>query len=200
MKTLIVLHGEPPTSKQLLEEAAQCTLRIAADGGIKAFLEAGVEPELHVGDFDSSEGGPAGECLSRPAQDATDFEKAIAVALDRGATELVVLGGMGGRVDHFLTNLFVGTQVPEEIGLSFLHGSACLIRVTPALCFERHLPDQTTLSLLPILPCVGVCTEGLKWKLERQAMAPNGQLGVSNCVVGDNVLVSLAAGVLYVYY
>src|SRR5439155_10990786 len=43
-------------------------------------------------------------------KDATDLELALDVARDRGAARITVVGGAGGRLDHFLANVALLTS------------------------------------------------------------------------------------------
>lgn len=82
---------------------------IAADSGLAIAEKAGIVPDLIVGDMDSI--GDA-SMLSRYPQerieiwprdkDYSDTELALAALAQRGIDEVVLVGGAGGRIDHFL--------------------------------------------------------------------------------------------------
>lgn len=86
-------------------------LIIAADAGRLLAEKCGVTPDLIVGDFDSSSipsPDSATEILRVPAEkDETDTMLACRIAMERGATDLLILGGTGGRADHSLSNFFL---------------------------------------------------------------------------------------------
>ena len=72
----------------------------------------GVMPELWVGDFDSVPDDLPAELAAVPREafppdkDKTDGELAVAEALARGATSLVLAGAFGGtRADHAFLHL-----------------------------------------------------------------------------------------------
>ena len=100
---LTLVGGGVASLQDLLEAMTYAPTCIAADGGAKLALEAGVELAAVIGDFDS-----IGQCLSQvpverrihiSEQDSTDFEKCML----RIETPLVVgLGFLGGRLDHQL--------------------------------------------------------------------------------------------------
>src|ERR671911_857583 len=96
-----------------LENAA---LVIAADGGAAALNRLSRHPDLLVGDLDSADAGlvarleaEGAEIQRHPAdKEATDTELAVVAALAAGATEVVILGALGGRrLDHELANLLL---------------------------------------------------------------------------------------------
>ncbi len=83
---------------------------IAADSGYDRALALGIRPDLLVGDFDSAKTAPDGTIpvLRVPAEkNETDTMLAAAKAVDLGAETIQFLGGLGGRTDHELSNLFL---------------------------------------------------------------------------------------------
>ncbi|MBI4314580.1 MAG: thiamine diphosphokinase, partial [Chloroflexi bacterium] len=90
---------------------------IAADGGAAHCLALGLTPHLVIGDFDSIAPADldalqrAGAHLMRhPARkDQTDLELALETAVGEGATDVTILGGLGGRWDQTLANLLLPT-------------------------------------------------------------------------------------------
>jgi len=82
---------------------------VAADSGLLACERAGIMPDLIVGDMDSI---PNLESLSRYSadrvrvwprdKDYTDTELALGALKDQGVDEVILVGGGGGRIDHFL--------------------------------------------------------------------------------------------------
>ena len=91
---------------------------IAADSGVEHALALEWPIDLAVGDFDSVSAGRAGRGRGAGARverhpvakDHTDLELALDAALARRPDEIVVVGGHGGRVDHFLAAALVLTR------------------------------------------------------------------------------------------
>ena len=101
---------------------------------------------LIVGDYDSAEGTSAAHFRERgvpfrtyPARkNYTDTEAAVREALGAGSTEILIFGATGGRLDHFLANLY-DLLIPLKAGTAafiadrqisptfFLLSSRCLI-------------------------------------------------------------------------
>ena len=77
---------------------------IAADAGVKY---VGERADLAIGDWDSLHSFPANiKAVTLPVvKDYTDTGEAVDHALQHGATEIVMFGTSGGRVDHYLANL-----------------------------------------------------------------------------------------------
>src|SRR2546423_3421171 len=114
MRAIVVAHGEVLPSDRAVISAKDYV--VAADGGALALERWKVLPHLIVGDMDSL--GDAGvERFARQgipvakfpaAKDESDLELAVAQAIASGATEVVLLGALGGdRLDHETANLLL---------------------------------------------------------------------------------------------
>lgn len=76
---------------------------ICADGGYVHAEKLGIVPDVWLGDGDSLIGKQvcAGEKIKFPIKkDNTDTDLAIELAMERGCREIVIIGGLGGRLDH----------------------------------------------------------------------------------------------------
>ena len=103
-----------PSSPTLRTRLPEDAVVIAADSGLhQARRSLGLHVDCVVGDLDSAdpaavERGPrrGADVERHPAEkDATDLELAFDCARDRGAQRITVVGGAGGRLDHFLANV-----------------------------------------------------------------------------------------------
>ncbi|WP_395661879.1 thiamine diphosphokinase [Aestuariivirga sp.] len=172
---------------------------IAADSGMMHAAGLGVVPELWVGDFDS-----AGSELTMqyrdvprdtfPAEkDVTDGAIAVAEAIRRGASEIVLLGGLGGQTDHTAGLLGQSLQIARE-------GVACLLssgteEAWPLIPGRMtvELPPGTRFSIIPFADLVGLDLTGVKWPLSGRSVPVGSTLTLSNLALGA-VTVSLREG------
>ncbi len=199
MRAALVLNGPPPTASLLRRLADEMPV-YAADGGATACMAAGVEPDWIIGDFDSVDPKslPSHWLLLRETdQHSTDFEKVLR-RLPPGLGELHILGGLGGRTDHFLSNLICAGALAETLKICFYGDGETLCRVTPRRDFVREFPQNTILSLLALSPVHGVCATGLQWPLDHADLGPGLGLGQSNRTGGD-VHIRVQKGSLWVY-
>ena len=81
---------------------------IFCDSGLKHQEGLGVRPDLIIGDFDSWEDPHAQvETIVLPrAKDDTDTVFAAKEAVKRGFDDFLMIGVMGGRLDHTLANVY----------------------------------------------------------------------------------------------
>lgn len=199
MKAVLVLNGEPPALSRLKNLADQYPV-YAADGGAAVCRTAGVRPEWVVGDFDSQspERLPSDwKILKYPEQDRTDFQKLLG-SLPDNLSELFILGGLGKRLDHLITNLLIASEISDRMAIVFEAEGQRVYRVTRACPFRKNLAKGTTISLLPLENVQSVNTVGLKWDLHNAVMGAGLQLGQSNEVEGP-VEITVQVGVLFVW-
>ena len=99
------------------------------------------------------------------AKDATDLELALDAARARGVERIVVIGGHGGRLDHFLANALVLTAPAlEHVRVEARIGDATVVVVRDRVELLGAVGDLC--SLLPIGGVArGVTTEGLRFPL-----------------------------------
>jgi thiamine pyrophosphokinase len=177
---------------------------IAADSGLHHALALGARVDLVVGDFDSADADAvntavaAGASLAAhaTAKDATDLELALDAARDAGCGRVVVVGGYGGRPDHFVANLLLlGAARLEGIEVEARMGDA-RVHVVRRHCELTARPGDVC-TLLPLGgAAVGVRTEGLRFPLDHETLAPGSTRGVSNEFLDTRASVSLDAGIL----
>ena len=115
MKAVVLLSGSGVPEAMLEEELACADTVVSADGGAAHLARLGRMPHVLVGDMDSIDKAllqqieSSGAVIVRAvaAKDETDGQLAVDEAITRGTTELVLLGALGGRVDHLLGNLML---------------------------------------------------------------------------------------------
>lgn len=192
------LHAELVT-----ELPQQGDLVIAADGGYRHALACGAAVQVLLGDFDSlgEASLPEGLEVHRlpPEKDLTDTQLAVDLALQRGATELVLVGGLGGRLDHTLSNL----AILERLEAQHLHGL-----ITNGKNRVRFLRNNSTLiprssyrylSLIAADEVVrGVTVEGCKYPLKRARLTRTLQYAVSNELTGNCALIDVRRGGVWI--
>ena len=168
-------------------------LVVAVDGGLPRLLAQEIEPDLVLGDFDSLDkkfrplldqfGAAHPERLLRlPCEkDDTDTVYAARMCLERGCTELLLYGALGGRLDHTFANLQTLAWLKKHGADGYLIGKTTM---AAALCEETvFLPQdyEGTFSLFALDGQVtGVTLEGMKYPLNDAVMTNSFPIGVSN--------------------
>ncbi|RVC59807.1 thiamine diphosphokinase [Mesorhizobium sp.] len=186
----ILLGGDLVRTPRLDSQLAGARV-IAADGGIGHARMLGLTPELWVGDFDSVPADLPHDLAAVPRQvfpaekDKTDGELAIAAALERGATGLVLAGAFGGkRADHAFLHLALAVRLAEA-GMSVLLTSGAQegIPLLPGKAGFDYA-DGTLFSVLGFSDLSGLTVTGAKWPLDHVEVAFGSSLTISNEVKG----------------
>jgi thiamine pyrophosphokinase len=202
--TVLLFTGGDPVDPRIACRLPAEAFVIAADSGIEQAVALGRRVDLAVGDFDSVvpdalamvEAGGAMVERHPEAKDETDLELGLAAALARCASHVVVVGGHGGRVDHFLANAlllasprFSRLRIEAHVGTS---------RIT--VVRERAALDGAVGDLVSLLAvggrATGVRTEGLAYPLRGEPLDPGSTRGVSNVFSEARASVSLEDGTL----
>jgi thiamine pyrophosphokinase len=162
---------------------------IAADSGAKNAKILGDTPDIIVGDFDSAnlalikKDFPKAEITEVPAEkDFTDFELAVDIAMKKGADEILIVGGLDGRLDHTLTVITLLIALAKKrVYVSATNGKSRIryIEATSTLIPRSHF------KYLSLIPCdkkvKGVTVLGCKYPLENATLSSESQgLTISN--------------------
>ena len=173
---------------------------IAADRGFDSLVAYGVRPDLAVGDFDSLGHRPNHpNVIQLPAEkDDTDMVFALRKGLELGYRRFVLLGGVGGRLEHTLGNLQLLDWLACQGGQGFLAGEK-----TAATCIRDGMSVAFPPSMTGYLSVLcnsgraeGVDLTGLKYPLNGYTLTGSFPLGVSNQFLGQEASVSVKQGSL----
>lgn len=176
---------------------------VAADSGLHVAVDAGIDVDLVVGDFDSVEPAlAAGIPQDRyPVdKDATDLELAVAAVISHGCKRLVVIGAEGGRLSHLLGAVAVLAAAAEEgATVEWLTSSATAHLVIDEVTVRGKPGDL--ISLIPTGgDATGVTTEGLRWPLHGETLLFGSSRGVSNELAELQATVTVGSGLLAVVH
>ena len=218
MVALILADGDVPARSDLdlawpaWDEGVEFV--VAADGGARHASGLGVAIDLWVGDGDSigveelASLEAAGVPLERSPRDKdeSDTELAIRAALRLGQEGIVILGALGGRIDHTIANIVL-LAMPEladrEAVILDARSRLVLVRAPgpDGAPVERLLPGRPgdLVSLLPLCPGVeGVTTRGLAFPLVDEPLPEGRARGLSNVRAEPLAAVVVRRGLLLV--
>jgi thiamine pyrophosphokinase len=203
-RTVLVIAGGDQVTAIELGPVPTDAYVIAADSGIDRAAALGLRVDLAVGDFDSvtpaalEAVAAAGATVERhpEAKDHTDLDLALEAALALRPAQVTVVGGHGGRLDHFLANaLLLASPAYAELDIVATMGPARVTVVRREA--ELHGVPGDLVTLVPVHgPAVAVETDGLLYPLAGEDLAPGSTRGVSNELAAPVATVRLAAGVL----
>lgn len=200
-KCLIAGGGRIDNLSWLKKTAEECDYIIAADKGYKTLKKADVEIDIAIGDFDSLGYVPEDVIVKKlkAEKDDTDTMTAVRYALDKGAEEILILGGTGGRLDHTVANL-------QTLSFIAYHGALGKLidetnEIMGLIPGEYKFQNRAGYSLSTFSmtdEVTGLCENGVKYPLDNAVLTNKFPLGVSNEIVEDFAVISFKSGILFV--
>lgn len=176
---------------------------IAADGGYKYLQQAGIKPDIVIGDFDSLGKAPEGEKIIRlkPEKDVTDTYAAVSEGIKCGYSRFNIYGASGGRIEHTLANIqLIASLAEKNMQASIFDGSTVITAVTA----KTSRFDSAYNGYISIFAhsdkCTGVCLRGLKYPLENAELSNLFPLGVSNEFLGVESEIVIGNGTAIIVY
>jgi len=179
---------------------------LCADAGAAHALALGLLPEIVVGDLDSIASETLDELKKRDVhilthpcdQNKTDLDVTLAHALKTGATEILFLTSLGGRLDHMLANIMLASRVElQHIRISFFDGEtyALFVHSGQSASIDGQMKD--IISLVPFTRTVkGVTLNNVKWPLNKATLERGSTLTSSNVMTADKCTIQVEEGSL----
>lgn len=208
---LIFANGEPndgPMVRRTLEGAAGARV-VAADGGAHVASYFGFSPQVVLGDMDSIGENTLhaldtqGVEIHRhpPEKDETDLEIALKWAAAQGAEWIRIVGGIGGRFDQVLANVYLLALAElQGCDVQIIAGKQAIRLLSPGT-YTLQGAAGDTLSLLPLgCDAVGIQTEALKYPLQDETLRFGPARGISNVMLADTAQITLREGLLLVVH
>ena len=198
MKTCYIFCALPVNS---LPEIGPDDLVIAADAGYKQL--GGIKPHLVVGDFDSLGYVPREESVVElpVRKDDTDALFAVKLGLSRGFRRFVLLGSVGGRLDHTLANIQAlaylttrgarGVLIGENEKITMLQNGSLNFFGTPEGIVSVFAYGGTA---------TGVTEENLAYPLDCATVTTDFPIGVSNEFTNQPARITVEEGCLLIVW
>lgn len=205
MKVLILTNGFYGDYNFCKEEAVYDYI-ICADRGLVHAKKLGLRPNLIVGDFDSTDLEDLEYFKSQgieietfnPHKDETDTEIAVTRAIEKGALEVAIYGGLGSRFDHSLGNVHLLYKLLK----SGIKGKLVNPNNTVYLTKDNIKLTGQKDDLVSLIPfggnAYGVTTSKLAYALEDATLEVGTSLGISNYLLEETAEVWIKEGTLLV--
>lgn len=205
MKVLILTNGEYG-DYSFCNQDRHYDQVICADRGICHARRLGITPHLIVGDFDSGseedlayfENKGVSIIRFKPEKDETDTEIAVQKAIEMGAQEVDIYGGLGSRLDHSLANIHLLYQLLKKR----INGRLLNPNNIVSLAMDRFEITGKKGDLVSLIPFAGdvegVTTKGLAYPLDNAVISIGTSLGISNYLLDEVAEVVMKKGILIV--
>lgn len=202
MKSCWIFGGADFRGKLALPDNA---FIIAADSGYNTVKRMGITPNVILGDFDSLGGKPdcpdCCEIITAAAEkDDTDTMLAVKTALDRGFTDISIVGGLGGRLDHTFANIQTLAYILRNGGFGRLIGENDIVELLNKGEYSCARREGMYISLFAYGEAATLTSRGTKYDLTEHRLDNTFPLGVSNEIIGENCVISVHKGQLLVIF
>ena len=200
MKALIICAGDDNDSEVLKEYAKNSDYIICADGGYNIALNAGIVPDLVIGDFDScSNYVDKGEKIVLPCEkDETDTQYSVRYAIKKGADEIVIYGAFGGRLDHTYANIALLSECLEnKVSAVATDGKTFCKMVDSKIKLNGKKGDFISVfSFSDISRNVSI--KGLKYEIDNCNLKKSDIFGISNEFLDSEAEITVEEGKLLI--
>ena len=195
----IVLFGASPIGSSVLKliQKFKSWPVLAADGGLKAAMDAGFLPQMVIGDMDSvtdlDQLPVSVRQIRLSGQDDTDFEKCLRLI---EAPLIVGVGFLEGRLDHSLAAFDAMARLNHDrpILLAGSYDVVLRLRGDTKLLIDRG----SRISIWPLGCQHFIRSQGLDWPLDDLTMQVGRRTGISNRTNAKTVLIAAGKGDGYV--
>ena len=159
---------------------------IGIDGGMKILREAGIRPDIGVGDFDSvnvEDYSDTPIVKLQPEKDETDTEYALLMAIDKHPEEIVVMGATGSRLDQTMASIELLKYAVDAGVDAIILDPTNRIRVARGeTVYTKDKAFGYYLSVLPFSEDLTDLTmKGFKYEIEEFTL----KKGISRCISNE---------------
>ncbi|NLC67554.1 MAG: thiamine diphosphokinase [Clostridiaceae bacterium] len=207
MTGLIVCNGEIKDYSYYKSCFEKADLVICTDGAVRHMSRFGIIPHVLLGDFDSITPAEYGYFLEQGVKikkfpvekDKTDTELAVEYALEEECNEIILIGAMGTRIDHTLSNIFLLERIVERGARGWIideYNKVTLIKNSSITLEKKH---DEFVSLLPLhREAGGISTKGLYYPLDNDRLTASTSRGISNEFVENTAQITVKEGWLLI--
>lgn len=198
-KIVIVTNGS--LSSSLLPTIKMGDLIIGVDRAAYWLLTQGIIPDVAIGDFDSTNKKELAQIKKEvkriemhPAEkNFTDTELALKYALAQKPTLVVIVGGVGTRLDHMLGTLHLLGALRGDVNLTMVDEKSRTRLVDRGRTILEK-GEYPYVSIIPFTQKISVTLSGFKYPVVHKTITHGQTLGISNEFVASQAVVEVHAG------
>ena len=182
---------------------------ICADGGVRHALHLGIIPLAIIGDMDSADRETVAFFKQKgtkiykfpPEKDEVDTLLALNFALQHHATEILLFGAIGERMDHNLANCYLLWALSDlKISIKIVNEYQEIFIISPDKPGIVTGPVGTVLTLLPFTAEVkGITISGLQYPVPNGSFRHGDPLGISNVLTAPTAHISVTEGAIIAF-
>lgn len=171
---------------------------ICADSGYKKCFSLSIKPDLIIGDFDSAD-MPDADCEIISLQvrkDDTDTFHCVKEAIARGFNDILILGGIGSRLDHTYSNILsVNYCFERNINCALINKHNKISVISGRTVIDNSVYKHFSLFAL-FDKCEGLSINNSLYELDNIVLDPSEQFTQSNGFKDDTCEIVIKKGKL----
>lgn len=178
---------------------------MAADHGVDFFYKNKIRPDIIVGDFDSVSDWALQSFLNEqnieihrlnPEKDDTDLEHSLRLAIEKGATDVEILGATGSRIDHVLGNIqLLGLSTSTGVSIKLINSNNRIQVLGEDYSIKKNEQFGKYVSIIPIgREETKITLKGFKYEITDYVLEYYNTLGISNEILADTAYIELKSG------
>lgn len=196
IKRCLIITGAPEKDIDYYKKYIDDRYIISADSGYEKCQRLNISPDLILGDFDSSKMPETDiETILLPVRkDETDTAFAVKETVRRGFNDILILGGIGSRIDHTYGNILsLNYCADRNINAVILDKKNKAQVLTKDYSFVKDGYDYLSLFAL-FGECTGLTTTGTEYNLTDYTLKPDCPLAQSNIFKDSKVDIKFKSG------
>lgn len=205
-----IVAGGPDDHLPILEDGSGKAIWVGVDKGVVTLLAKGITPRIAFGDFDSVTKEEMNWIEKqvpeirkfKPEKDKTDMELALDWAIKQNPEKIRILGGTGGRLDHFFANvhLLLKPELKNAASqIEMIDNRNIIFVKEPGTYTIEKMASKKYVSFVPLTSAVkGLTLKGFRYELSNCELPIGSTLCISNELADDRGTFSFSDGILMV--
>lgn len=202
----VIIAAAPYNSKELnfiKSEINENDFILCADGGFEKAEKIGIIPDLVIGDMDSNRKDiPLTiNTIRLPIKkDDTDSMTCIKKSIELGFKEIIVLGGLGGRLDHSFANISALLYAKNKNINITLKNHNIEVKILSNEFYVLNNKIGYTVSIFPFA-CLHtrLTLDGFEYSLKNSILNADNPIGISNVIINATATISVHKGNILVF-
>lgn len=202
MKCIVAGGGNLPSEDTFRKAIIDADYFIAADKGADIFYRYGIVPNLIMGDFDSVDKNVSNAFSEiesirfLPEKDDTDSVIAVKKAIELGATDIVLIGMTGTRLDHTFANIgLLKMCIDKNVNCIIIDDNNCISAYNKSFSIiDKGYKYFSLLSYCDVVKDLSI--KNAKYELESYNLKMGDSLTVSNELIDNEAYISFKEGII----
>ena len=204
MKNYLISIGGNSTSDVLSIESNFEEI-IAVDSGIEHLLNLSLNPNTLIGDLDSISKKSLDEVKKNGVKilafnsnkDQTDFELALNYLEEAEKSEVYIIGGESGEIDHLISIFLLIPSKSFFENIIWLYGDKKIIFRQK---IELNIKKLTKFSIIPLSDLTNLSIDGAEWNLDNKDIQFGETLTLRNSTNEEQLNIRCDKGVFALIY